>query len=132
MTPQMEIPRNVLDSAQVVQIEGGEASGIDKEAEELEELREISAIAAKLVELSALPLKSFCSCRMSSRADVVSLRRAWGNALRPRRPAGRRTRQRGKPGRLKPRVGKLLWRSFPRSGRRTAGFRRRSASSAAA
>ena len=60
-TPQMDIPGNVPDSAKVAQIEGGGASGVDEEAEELEELREISAVAAKLVEVSALPLKSFCS-----------------------------------------------------------------------
>ena len=53
----MEIPGNAPRSAQVAQIEGGEAPGADQEAEELGELCELSAVAAKQVEVSTLPLK---------------------------------------------------------------------------
>jgi len=55
--PQTEVPGSVPVGAPVAQIEGGEASGVDEEAEELGELRELSAVAAKLVEVSTLPLK---------------------------------------------------------------------------
>ena len=60
-TPQMEVPGSFPVGAQVAQFEGSEASGVDEEAEELGELRELSAVAAKLVKVSTLPLKSLCS-----------------------------------------------------------------------
>ena len=93
-TPQVEIPGSVPDGAQVARLDSAGASVVDEEAEaeELGELREISTVAAKLVEVSIQPLNSFCSRRVVSRADLVSLCRAWGKALRPRRPAKRGTR----------------------------------------
>ena len=74
-TPQVEIPGSVPDSAQVARVDSAEASVVEEEveAEELGELREISAVVAKLVEVSTQPPSSFCSRRVVSRSDLVSL-----------------------------------------------------------